>query len=217
MFHADGIQVGLVIRGTGRRRIAKFVLYPFHRLPRCPANVCPAKIQVIEGRQTLSKRQPGSGMGALIQAVGDCIALQSFDDDVDGRFGRKCVLHAQLVGAFIADSDGAWNYLVAYAIYIFMELVRSGDIKRTRVIGEINTVKSSERPILTGSGLTGIPVQASSRITAAAIRFALGIQPSIGTPILAGRHQEISMRATYLSRLVPDSITRDKLKFRWII
>src|SRR5437660_130899 len=156
-------------------------------------------------------------MGALIQAVGDCIALQSFDDDVDGRFGRKCVLHAQLVGAFIADSDGAWNYLVAYAIYIFMELVRSGDIKRTRVIGEINTVKSSERPILTGSGLTGIPVQASSRITAAAIRFALGIQSSIGTPILAGRNQEISMRARYIWRLVPDSMRRAKIKFGSII
>src|SRR5437016_5676303 len=193
MFHADGIQVGLVIRGTGRRIITKFVLYSSHRLPRCPANVCPAKIQVIEGRQTLSKRQPGSGMGALIQAVGDCIPLHSFDEDVDGRFGRKRILHAQLIGAFITDADSARNDLVARAIYILMELVRKGGIKRTRLIGEIETVKSRERPIRTGSRLTGIPVQASSRITAAAVRFALGIESSIGTPILAGRNQEIGM------------------------
>src|SRR5205823_7174992 len=121
MFHADGIQVGLVIRGTGRRRITIYVLHSSHRLSRCTANVCPAKIQVIEGRQTLSKRQPGSGMGALIQAVGDGIPLQSFDEDVESRFGRKRILHAQLVGAFITDSDGAWNDLIAYTIDIFME------------------------------------------------------------------------------------------------
>src|SRR5438874_1801362 len=180
------LQVGLVIRGTGRRRITEFVFDSFHRLPRCPADVCPANIQVIEGRQTLSKRQPGSGMGALIQAVGDGIPLQSFDLDVESRLGRKRILHAQLIGAFITDSDGAWNDLIAYTIDIFMELVRNGGIERTRLIGEIETVKSRERPILTRSGLTGIPVQASSRIAAAAIRFALGIQSGIGTAILAG-------------------------------
>src|SRR5437870_4682034 len=129
VFEADGIEVGLVIRGTGRRRITEFVLYSLHRLPRCPASVCPAKIQVIEGRQTLSNREPGSGMGALIQAVGDGIPLQSFDKDVESRFRRERILHAQLVGAFITDSDGARNYLVACAIYILMELVRKGGIK----------------------------------------------------------------------------------------
>src|SRR5207249_11611973 len=70
---------------------------------------------------------------------------------------------------------------ISYTIDIFMELVRNGGIERTRLIGEIETVKSRERPILTRSGLTGIPVQASSRIAAAAIRFALGIQSGIGT------------------------------------
>ena len=95
-------------------------------------------------------------------------------------------MHAQLIGFFITDSDGAWNYLVACAIYIFMELVRNGGIKRARVKGEISTVKRIERPIRTRSRLTGIPVQACSRITAAAVRFALGIQSSICTPILAG-------------------------------
>src|SRR5205807_5580206 len=137
--------------------------------------------------QTLSKREPRRGTGALIQAVGDGIPLHSFDEDVESRFGRKRILHAQLVGVFITDSDRAWNDLVAYAIDILMELVRKGGIKRTRLIGDINTVKSIERPILTGSGCKiGVPVYTSGRITAAAIRFALSIQSGIRTPILAG-------------------------------
>src|SRR2546430_9284405 len=103
-------------------------------------------------------------MGALIQAVGDCIPLHSFDEDVENRFGRKRILHAQLIGAFITDADCTRCYLVAGAIYILMELVRKGGIKRSRLMGEIETVKSRERPIRTGSGLTGIPVQASSRV-----------------------------------------------------
>src|SRR5262249_29952263 len=142
------------------------------------------------------------------------VALQALVDAADGRAGRgEVVLETDLGGMFIGDETRIPGLQVARAVHLLVQFVGGGRIEPAEVIAEARAERVAEGAVVSGLG----SATAARDVAARAVDLAGGEVAAVLRAVLAGREEQVELRAAPVRRFIPDRVVEAGTEFHAVV